>query len=191
MPKEPIKFYPAPEVEAIANDLIPKYHQHLVDFSVNVQYRFVNKTPKHGGKEVWGTCRRISGLYAQLAECAEEDEPFFVITISRDVWDILPHDKRVALVDHELCHACAEVKQAKQEADVPQAEVDDQIEHDNPVRLSVKPHDLEEFACIVRRHGLWRDDVKDFVEEALRAKEKEEAGAKGHQPKVSGDEEAA
>lgn len=177
MPKEPIKFYSAPEVEAIAKDLIPKYHQHLIDFSVNVQYRFVNKTPKSKGKEVWGSCRKITGLYAQLAECSDDDEPFFVITISKDVWDVLPQKTRIALVDHELCHAWAEVKQAKDEAD---ANVDEEIEKDNPVKLSVKPHDLEEFSCIVRRHGLWREDVEEFVNAALSKKkgadEEEEEG---------------
>lgn len=165
---EPVKFYEAPEVKEIAENLIDKYHQHLIDFKIKIRYLFVSKTPKSKGKEVWGTCRKVSGLNAYLEGGTSDDEPFFVITISHDVWQVLPPDKRVALVDHELCHAHAEVKQAKEEADVKQVEVDNQIEQDNPVRLSIKPHDLEEFSCIVRRHGLWRDDIKDFVNEALR-----------------------
>lgn len=164
------KFDPAPEVEKIAEDLIPKYHQHLLDFNVRIRYVFANKTPKSKGREVWGTCRKISGLNAFLEGQGDPGEPFFVITISRDVWGVLPQEKKVALVDHELCHAWAEVKQAKEEADVSQDEVDDQIETDNPVKLSVKPHDLEEFSCIVRRHGLWREDIEDFVEAALKSK---------------------
>lgn len=170
MAKEPVTFDPAPEVEAIANDLIPKYHQHLENFSVQLRYVFVSKAPKFKGREVWGTCRKVSGLYAHIATENPDNEPFFVITISRDVWDLLPQPKKVALVDHELCHAWAEVKQAKDEAE---ADVDAEIEQDNPVKLSVKPHDLEEFACIVRRHGLWREDIEEFVDAALRAKDKE------------------
>lgn len=170
---EPTKFYEAPEVQKIAEELIPKYHQHLIDFDVKLRYVFVSKTPKGKGKEIWGTCRKVSGLNAYLEGGSSDDGPFFVITISRDVWDVLPQEKRVALVDHELCHAWAEVKQAKEEADVSQAEVDDQIETDNPVKLSVKPHDLEEFSCIVRRHGLWREDIEDFVEAALKGKEQD------------------
>lgn len=174
---EPIKFYEAPEVETIALGLIDKYHQHLIDFQVKVRYLFVSKTPKSKGKEVWGTCRKISGLNAYLEGGSKEDEPFFVITISRDVWDILPQEKREALIDHELAHAWAEVKQAKDEAD---ADVDAEIEQDNPVKLSVKSHDLEEFSCIVRRHGLWRVDIEEFVEAALKAKEdKENEGESG------------
>lgn len=174
--KEKTRFDPAPEVKAIAESLIPKYHQHIIDFNVDVRYYFVSKTPKYKGKEVWGSCRKISNLNARLATDNPDGEPFFVITISQDVWDLLPHDKRVALVDHELCHAMAMVKQADDEAD---ADVDSEIEQDNPVTLSVKPHDLEEFACIVRRHGLWREDIEEFVEAALakKAKDDEEEGS--------------
>jgi hypothetical protein len=180
-----VKFFPAPEVEKIAEDLIPKYHEHLINFQVRIRYVFIDKAPKSKGKEIWGTCRKISGLNAFLEGGGDDDEAFFVITISHDVWEILPHDKRVALVDHELCHAWAEVKQAKDEADA-----DAEIEQDNPVKLSVKPHDLEEFACIVRRHGLWRDSIEEFVEAALKAKSKEDGNAQGHQSTVSGDAEA-
>lgn len=174
MATEPIKYREAPEVEKIAADLIPQYHQHLLDFKVKLRYVFVSKTPKTKGKEVWGTCRKVSGLNAYL-EGGEHDgdgESFFVITISEPVWEVLPPEKRVALVDHELCHAMAEVKQAKDEAD---ADADAEIEQDNPVKLSVEPHDLEEFACIVRRHGLWREDIKEFVEAALKTKEGKDA----------------
>lgn len=169
---ESSKFNPAPEVQKIAEELIAKHHTHLTDFNVRIRYVFAEKTPKSKGREIWGTCRKVSGLNAFLEGQGEGDEPFFVITISRDVWAVLPPDKREALVDHELCHAWAEVKQAKEEADVSQDEVDDQIETDNPVKLSVKPHDLEEFSCIVRRHGLWREDIEDFVDAALNGKDK-------------------
>lgn len=149
----------APEVQQIAEDLIPKYHQHLIDFDVKIRYVFVDKTPKSKGREVWGTCRKISNLNAFLADGNDSSEPFFVITISQDVWDVLPHDKRVALVDHELCHAWAEANE-KEDAD--------------PVKLSTVPHDLEEFASIVRRHGLWREDVEAFVKAALSGKSDEQ-----------------
>jgi predicted metallopeptidase len=157
-------FDEAAEVKKIAEDLIQKHHQHLIDYSVKLRYVYVYKTPKSQGKEVWGTCRKVSGLNAYLEGSGED---FFVISISKPVWDILPEDKKVALVDHELCHAWAEVKQAKNESE---ADADAEIEQDNPVKLSVKPHDLEEFSCIVRRHGLWRDDIKDFVDAALKSK---------------------
>jgi predicted metallopeptidase len=162
------KYFEAPEVQKIADKLIPQYHQHIIDFSVKIRYVFVDKTPNSKGKEVWGTCRKVSGLNAYLEGESPDGDAFFVITISKDIWDILPEDKRIALVDHELCHAVAEAKQQKNDSDS-----DDDMETDNPIKLSVKPHDLEEFSCIVRRHGLWREDIQEFVDAALK-KSKEE-----------------
>jgi|688.fasta_scaffold22898_4 hypothetical protein len=159
------KYFDAPEVADMAQKLIAKYHQHLIDYSVRIRYVFVDKTPNSQGKEVWGTCRKISGLNAYLEGENVDGEPFFVITISKDIWDVLPPDKRLALVDHELCHAWAEAKQQKNESDD-----DSDMETDNPVKLNIKPHDLEEFSCIVRRHGLWREDIEAFVDEALKCK---------------------
>lgn len=147
-------FEPAPEVQEMAEILIEKYHSHLQDCDVRIEYVFVDKTPKSNGTEVWGTCRKVSNLNAFLANKEKERaDPFFVITISKPVWDVLPEDARKALVDHELCHASAEIK-----------DTDDGEE----TKLSIMPHDLEEFVCIVRRHGLWRENVKDFVEAANR-----------------------
>lgn len=144
-------FTSAPEVKTIAEELIQKYHPSLRDFAPRIEYVFTDKTPKKGGKEVWGTMRKITNLAAFLAqdEFSQEqgiNDPFFVMTITKPVWDILQHDKRVALVDHELCHAVVEEKE------------------DGKNRLLIVPHDLEEFTCIVKRHGLWREDVQEFAD---------------------------
>jgi hypothetical protein len=140
----------APEVQKIAEKLIEKYHQHLTDFNVRVDYYFVDKTPVRGGKEVWGTCRKVTSLNAFLAADDQSGgDPFYVIVISEPIWEMLPPDKKEALVDHELCHAGAEYQ-----------EKDDE---EPAVKLNLKPHDLEEFACIVRRHGLWREDIEEFL----------------------------
>jgi len=150
-------YTPAPEVKQIAEDLIPKYHQHLIDFDVRIEYVFIDKTPKAKGREVWGTCRKISNLNAFLANGQDGSDPFFVITISEPVWEVLPPKSKVALVDHELCHAWAEAQQDE--------ETDGS---EDVVKLSLRPHDLEEFSCVVRRHGLWRDDIQAFVDAALK-----------------------
>jgi hypothetical protein len=171
MPKEKTRFDPAPEVEEIANQLIPLYHKHLIDFSVNVRYYFTNKVPKLKGKEVWGQVHKISGRNAALAENNPDGDEFFMMTIPRDIFDVLPEKKRLALVDHYLCKCWAEVKQAKNEAD---ADVELEIEQDNPVKLSLKPYDVEEYACIVKRHGLWREEVEELVNAAIKDKTEED-----------------
>ena len=155
------KYSPAPEVKALADELIPKYHQHLIDFDVKLEYVFVDKTPKSKGREVWGSCKKISGQNAFLANQQEGSDPFFVITIPEPIWEALSRDGRLALVDHYLCFAWAEANQK---------EDDDEAD---PVKLSIQCPDLVEFSCIVRRHGLWRDDAKELVD-ALAKKSKAE-----------------
>jgi hypothetical protein len=145
------KYDSAPAVKAIADELIPKHYPHLLDFGVKMEYRFVDKIPKKGGKEVWGTCRKISNLPASLAQNNPDGDPFFAIVISAPIWDILPDDKRRILVSHELEHCIVEY---------------DEDDENPAVKLSIKPHDLEEFTSIVKRFGLWRDDVKEFIEAA-------------------------
>lgn len=138
------KFTPAPEVQDIANSLIPDFHPHLE--GVRIEYVFTDTIPSKGGKQVWGTMRKISSLPAYLANKGEPEadvEPFFCMVITLPVWEQLPPKDRVALVDHELCHAG--------------------VEED---KLTMVPHDLEEFSEVVERHGLWRKDIQKFIEAA-------------------------
>jgi len=144
-------YTPAPEVKEIAERLIPLHHSHLLD--ARIEYIFTNKVSKRANKEIWGTMRKVSSLAAYLAgdKNAKEHgvtEEFFVMTISQPIWEDLSSDKKEALVDHELCHAFVD------------------LDKDDEPKLSILPHDLEEFTSIVKRHGLWRDDIKKFAESA-------------------------
>ncbi len=145
-----VTFELAPEVEVVASELIPQYHRHLD--GVRIEYVFRSKHAKKNGKLVMGTCRLVSGLNAFLASDEEELElgnllqgdddatpKFFVIEIAKDLWKDMSPKQRVALVDHELSHAYQEDGE-----------------------LSILPHDVEEFAHIVRRYGLWKGDVEAF-----------------------------
>lgn len=163
------KYFEAPAVAAIADELIEKFHHHLIDFSVKIRYLFTDKTQTKNGKEVWGNCRKVTGMNAYLGGDDREGDAFFVIIISKDVWDVLPPDKRIPLVDHYLCHAYAEAKQQKNDGDG-----DSDMETDNPVKLSINPYDIEEYSCIARRYGFWRDGIQEFVDAALKSKTQEE-----------------
>jgi predicted metallopeptidase len=142
----PVEFSPASEVEKIARPIITKHHSELVN--VHVEFVFRSKVQVSKGKEIWGKARKLSGLNAYLADVSE-DEDFFVIEIAKDIWATLTDGQKKALVDHELCHC-----------------VVDYGEEDGEAKLSIAPHDVEEFAEIVRRHGLWANDVKHFVQAA-------------------------
>lgn len=142
----------ADEVAEIGAEIMEAHHPHLL--GVRVAFVFMDKTPKSKGKEVLGRAKKISGLPAFLSLGPDTlpdfyaDQPFdfFVIEISEEVWERLTAKGQRALVDHELSHL--------------------EIEEDDEggVNLAVVGHDVTEFEAVLRRHGLWNDSVKDFVE---------------------------
>lgn len=140
----PQEYEPAPEVEEVARKLINTHHSHLGP--ARIEYVFLSEAPKVNGKIEWGRAKKISGLNAWLASESREREPeeFFVIEIVKSIWLQLNERERQALIDHELTHC--------------------EVEEDG--KLSIKPHDLEEFNSIVRRYGLWRPEIEFFMEAA-------------------------
>jgi hypothetical protein len=148
----------APEVEKIANRIIPKHHPHLIAVH-KIDYVFRSEAAQTGGKIVAGKTRKIGGLNAflTLGAAAEEGrpdgdtpavEPFFVVEIAADIWGILTPSQREALVDHELCHCTTGINEQGE------------------VVLKTRAHDVEEFKAIVERHGLWQPELEDLVKAA-------------------------
>jgi predicted metallopeptidase len=160
-----MEYRKAPEVEEIGRELIEEHHPHLL--GVRVEFLFMSKTPKSKGRDVWGRAKKISGLNAFLALGPNvlpetyEDQPFdlFVIEISEEVWDRLRSKGRRALVDHELSH-CQIVE-----------------DEEGRVNLAVVGHDVTEFEAVIRRNGLWREDLEEFVKAGAEQLELSEAGA--------------
>jgi len=150
----------APEVEAIANRLIPRHHVHLVELGhVRIDYVFRSEAARSGGRTVAGKARKVTGLSAFLAigddapegrpdEDTPEVEPFFVVEVAADVWSALTPKQRRALVDHELSHL--------------KVRLDDE---DN-LALSLAAHEVEEFVAVVERHRMWRPELEDLVKAA-------------------------
>jgi len=144
----PQEYSPAPQVEDVARDLIDAHHSHLA--TVRIDYVFTTEQLKEKGKVVWGRAKKVTGLNAWLASedrgyDSESPEEFFVIEIHRGTWLMIDEKSKRALVDHELHHLDVDIETSK---------------------LSIRPHDLEEFNAVVRRHGLWRDDIEFFIRAA-------------------------
>jgi hypothetical protein len=142
----------APVAAAIAEQLIGQHHTHLA--SIRVEFVFRDKANRSHGRVVLGKARKVDGLNAFLARALTWDpddvvygEPFFLIELALDEWARLDDAGRRALVDHELCHCLAEWD-------------DEKGEH----VLGTRGHDIEEFAEIVDRHGLWKADLAAFAE---------------------------
>lgn len=101
-----------------------------------IAYLFVESIVSHGAPKL-GTAARASSKLAFLAKVD------FVITLNLPLWWQLTFEQRIALVDHELSHLC--------------------VDSDDG-RLSIVPHDVEEFGTIVRRWGLWQPRLRRFAE---------------------------
>lgn len=140
----------APEVEAIAEELIADIHTDLG--AVRIEYLFMDKVPMSNGRLVLGRARRVSGMaafFAQFGHTRLEDAdrfesiaPFGVVEIAEPTWVGLKPRQQRALVDHELCHL----------------RVDFDVD---PPRLGIRGHDFEEFRSVLRRHGLWSSSSQD------------------------------
>jgi hypothetical protein len=102
------------------------------------------------GHMVLGKCRRASELDRELQDFD------FVILLNREFWQ---HENtsaivRDALLDHELCHATVKLDPVTQ----------DPIKNDRGrIVYRIRKHDIEEFAVIPKRYGLWRHELDAFA----------------------------
>lgn len=139
------KHWPAPEAAQIGRRML-EHHPHLLP--IRVEYVFRDEAQKTGGKTVWGRAHRITGFKAMLATADADDSlgtDFFVLEFAWDVWELLSPAQRDALVDHEMSHLGIETTDA------------------GNTRLTLIPHDVEEFVGVVRRHGLWEPNLAALV----------------------------
>lgn len=133
------------DVETIADYCIPKWHPLVGGATFYALGR--PKASKNKGRDVWATLRKATPAERAIAESSHETPPDYVIVVALDVWARLPRETRIALIDHELCHAAG------------------QDEHGG---WTIVGHDIEEFGAVVARHGAWRDDIRRFIEIAQR-----------------------
>lgn len=135
------------QIAPLAKPIIGNHHPHL--HNVRIEYVFRDKTATKAGKAVLGSARLVRGLSAMLSTPGAtdtDDNDYFVIELSEEAWALLSTDKRKALLDHELSHC--------------QVAIDP---NSGEVKLSIRPHDLEEFSGVVARHGLWMEDIEEFL----------------------------
>jgi hypothetical protein len=71
--------------------------------------------------------------------------------------EVLDEKKRLAILDHELCHAQV----------VEDEEGNTATDHDGRPKWRVRKHDLEEFREIVARHGIYKQDILEFCKTAM------------------------
>jgi hypothetical protein len=127
------------DVKILATEIIDRYHSHLIEARIGYFYRC---GPWRSRKRiVHARAQKPSGL---LYAVTGYD---FIITINYETWSNMRQETKDALLDHELQHCC-------------RGEDDDD---GNPVWY-IQGHDFEDFAAIVRRHGLYTDELAKIPE---------------------------
>ena len=141
------EFRRAEDVERLARVVIRGVEEHRPLLAAKIVYLFRDDIPTEAGKAVWGTARKITGRAAFLAQADDadpgtENDPFFVIEMSEPVWLGLSEEQQTALLDHELSHLSVDPESGK---------------------LTLRPHDLEEFTGVYARRGAWAPGVLAFA----------------------------
>lgn len=149
-------FKEAPEVQYIAEQLIEKYpeqHEHLKDlFTKNlIQFFFRSDDPDWAGK-----CKKCTKFEQEITG------KIIFIFINQSWWDRTRSSaQQDALVDHELCHIGRkdDAKEYFKDTDT----FGRWNPADNPDSWYIIEHDVEEFAGVVERHGLWERGIEKVV----------------------------
>lgn len=135
------EFREAPEVDEVGLDIMVRYHKHLVEAKIRYLYRLGKWESK--GRIILGKAAKTSDREKYLTGTD------FVITINFGAWQDLTPKEREALIDHELSHC----------------EYDGTDERGER-RWMIVPHDVEDFAHVVGRHGLWQPDLRRLAKAA-------------------------
>jgi hypothetical protein len=131
-----------------------KYHSDLNEAKIAIAWRIATKADKDGHL-VLGKCVKASELQREFAEYD------FVIVLNKEVWDNPDFDteKKMALLDHELCHAAPQLDKY---FDTMRDERGRQI-------FRTRKHDIEEFRSVVAHFGCYKRDLESFAETLLKS----------------------
>lgn len=137
---------------AMMRDLISRYHEDLTQARIALAWHKDVK-PDQDGHIMLGKCILVTDLQKELMEYD------FIIVVNEQAWANPQFDdkKKLALLDHELCHATEKL------------DSEDEPVHDERGRhvYRVRKHDIEEFREVVQRHGTWKDDLQLFADALL------------------------
>jgi len=123
-----LKYFEADAVKEIADTLIEEFHNHLK--GKPIMYLF-----NAGKMSDWATMAKRSAKEVYISGY------LFLMEVNHAQWLLLTEEGRIALVDHELCHAGIDLESGD---------------------TMIIDHDVEEFGAIVQRRGFWREDLKLF-----------------------------
>ena len=131
------------DVKRFLSEATIKWHKHLA--MLNIFPIFIEKDNLDYAAKVCKTSK-TGNLYASIGTCITgsiEEKPAVLVDvlliINKDAWIVMTDEQKLACIDHELTHVHVDEDSGK---------------------VSLLPHDVEEFASVIERHGLWREELK-------------------------------
>jgi hypothetical protein len=141
---EEATYIKAEQPAAIGAVLVRALHEELVN--ADVAFLFRKKLTDHDRTRL-AQASRVSGKlnYFTQLDC--------LVEVNWEQWVNLSDERRIALIDHELCHFSREVSD------------------EGETKYVLLSHDVEEFSAIVRRWGLWKVDLERFGKAVEKARQ--------------------
>jgi hypothetical protein len=148
----------------LLRSLIETHHEdNLRDAKIALAWN-LSWSPDADGRVTLGKCKKVADLEREITGAIDRElQPFdFVIILHRGFWtdEMVTDRQRRALLDHELCHAAIKLDLRGE------PEVDERGRH----VYRIRKHDIEEFACIVERHGCYKADIEQFYDALQRGR---------------------
>lgn len=116
-----------------AENLIENFH--LILKHARICFVFRSEAQKQGDRMILGQCTKVPD---KMKPYLEYD---FLIWISEEDYMKMDDLQREAIIDHELCHCGGDPLNG----------------------WKIRPHDIQEFAEVVERHGIYSRDVRQFT----------------------------
>ncbi|CAN5951011.1 unnamed protein product [Sphagnum jensenii] len=139
-----------PEPYKILKEVRDLHHGDIREARIALAWRLRTKADKDG-HIVLGKCIKVGDLYREYADYD------FIITLNKEFWEdaAVTKEQRVALIDHECCHAAPTYN-----GETGEHEVDERGRY----LFRLRCHDLEEFHEVVERNGIWKRDIERFAQ---------------------------
>ena len=129
------KYEEALEVERIGKSLLKKFPE-LDASEARIKYLFLiaKRDPGYLGK-----CSKADGKWKFLTNFD------FVIEALKSFWEKVDRREKESLVLHELLHIRKGIEKRT-----------------NKIKWVIRKHDLEEFNNVIKLHGCWTQELRDF-----------------------------
>jgi hypothetical protein len=136
-------------IYAMLRNLVDAHHQELEQAKIALAW-CTSWRPDVDGRVTLGKCKKASDLDRELVAFD------FIILLRKAFWQDsrVSVEQRVALLDHELCHAAVRVDDRTG---------DPVTDERGRIVYRMRKHDVEEFADVVRRHGIYKSDLEVFA----------------------------